>query len=152
MLKNNILILLAIHTKMLLVCLYCQISSVYFVFFVVFHLFLPPTLSFSQCVFFAVCLSIHLIFIYPLIGRLVGWPLCFPFLSFLLLPVWGVELADALPFLAERGGCVSAITFTSSCSASCTKHRDGDDQQHDAGLSEQMDREGEKWKWGLSTV
>lgn len=51
------------------------------------------------------------------------WPLCFPFLSFLSLPVCGVELADALPFLAERGGCASALVFTSSCSASCTGHR-----------------------------
>lgn len=51
------------------------------------------------------------------------WPLCFPFLSFLSLPVCGVELADALPFLAERGGCASALDFTSSCSASCTGDR-----------------------------
>lgn len=53
------------------------------------------------------------------------WPLCFPLLSFLSLPVCGVELADALPFLAERGGCASARDFTSSCSASCTGHRYG---------------------------
>lgn len=53
------------------------------------------------------------------------WPLCFPFLSFLSLPVCGVELADALPFLAERGGCASALDVTSSCSASCTEHRWG---------------------------
>lgn len=62
MLKKNILILLAIHTKMLLVCLYCQISYVYFVFIVVFHLshhLLSHSVSVS--IFFAVCLSIHLI-------------------------------------------------------------------------------------------
>lgn len=55
--------------------------------------------------------------------------MCFAFLSFLSLPVCGVELADALPFLAERGGCVSAITFTSSGSASCTEHKDGGGQE-----------------------
>lgn len=49
-----------------------------------------------------------------------AWPLCFPFLSFLPLPVCGVELVDALHFLAERGAWLSATTFT--CSASCTTY------------------------------
>lgn len=54
------------------------------------------------------------------VNRLLSWPFCLPFFSFLALPVWGVEVG-ALVFLAERGAWTSATGLTSSCSASCTK-------------------------------
>ncbi len=55
-----------------------------------------------------------------MVNRLLSWPLCLPFFSFLALPVWGVEVGG-LVFLAERGAWTSATALTSSCSASCTK-------------------------------
>lgn len=54
------------------------------------------------------------------VNRLLSWPFCLPFFSFLALPVWGVEVGG-LVFLAERGAWTSATGLTSSCSASCTK-------------------------------
>lgn len=95
--------------------------------------------GFGRLFFFNLCDHFHtvqLFLVYSLNPPSVSspssqqaWPLCFAFLSFLSLPVCGVELADALPFLAERGGCASAITFTSSGSASCTEHKEGEDKK-----------------------
>lgn len=50
-----------------------------------------------------------------------------------------MELVDALPFLAERGAWLSATTFTSSCSASCTTHGTaGASGQRTEGVSRQV--------------
>lgn len=141
MFKSRPKMLLFVHTVNIscLICLcLCLLPflTTTFLFQSVCQSFLPFHLSPSHLF---ITLSVYL---FVLI--LASWPLCFPFLSFLSLPVCGVELADALPFLAERGGCVSAITFTSSCSASCTKHRDGEDKPHMVRADGQKMREMEK--------
>lgn len=82
------------------------------------------------------------------VNRLLSWPFCLPFFSFLALPVCGVEVG-ALVFLAERGAWTSATGLTSSCSASCTTwgFAGANEEQEGRRYTKQKDKEKGSNEW-----